>query len=91
MFFCNFSWEGGGTLPQKGGPKRWTKKEDHIGWRLARSFGKDKQTDILLLYYKDIFTCELNFSAFLMANFSDGMDLPPILCLSLGTAAIKAF
>ena len=47
----DFSWEGGGTLPQNREPTLLRRTQ--LVQRLARSFGTDKQTNILLLYYKD--------------------------------------
>ncbi len=56
--FCDFSWEGGGTLPQNSqknfpGPMRsYSVKENPIGSAVSEILWQ-RQTDILLLYYKD--------------------------------------
>ena len=50
-FFCNFSWEGGGTLPKNSSKPSRDLLEDTLlrrtrsVQRLARSFGTDTQTD----------------------------------------------
>jgi hypothetical protein len=54
IFFknCDFSWEGGGTLPHNS--YKPSLRRTRLVQRLARSLGTAKQTDILLLYYKDL-------------------------------------
>ena len=55
--FCDFSWKGGGTIPQISyKPSRsYPVKESPIGSAVSeilRYTQTDRQTDILLLYYK---------------------------------------
>ena len=54
-FFCDFSWEGGGTLPQnsyKATLLRRTRSVAAVS-EILRYKHADKQTIIVLLYYKD--------------------------------------